>query len=112
MHACMRDALLQYHWKREKVTVNRLRVGDLVDLAEDGCFGALTAPELDALRRVWPDHLVIRATLDELQNFPVVATTVGVNIMRTAGGISDQSIAGSLRRHASSRKLFGRTSGC
>ena len=50
------------HWKREKVTVDRLRVGDLVDLAEDGCFGALTAPELDALRRVWPDHQVIRAT--------------------------------------------------
>jgi hypothetical protein len=47
---------MQQYWKREKVTVDRLRVGDLVDLAEDGCFGALTAPELDALRRVWPDQ--------------------------------------------------------
>jgi len=52
---------LQHHWKREKVTVDRLRVGDLVDLAEDGRFEALRAPELDALRRVWPDHPVIRA---------------------------------------------------
>jgi hypothetical protein len=112
MHACMRYAPLQYHWKREKITVNRLRVGDLVDLGEDGCFGALTAPELGALRRLWPDHLVIRATLDERQNSPVVATTTGVNITPTVGGISDQSTAGSLRRHASSQKLFGRTSGC
>jgi hypothetical protein len=47
---------MQQYWKREKVTVDSLRVGDLVDLAEDGCFGALTAPELDALRRVWPDQ--------------------------------------------------------
>src|SRR5262249_26738692 len=87
-----------------------LRVGDLVDLAEDGCFGALTAPELDALRRVWPDHLVIRTTLDERQNSPVVATTTGANITPTVSGISDQSTAGSLRRHANSPKLFGRTS--
>ena len=42
-----RYAPLQFHWKREKVTVDRLRVGDPVDLAEDGCFGALTAPELE-----------------------------------------------------------------
>jgi hypothetical protein len=83
-----------------------------VDLGEDGCFGALTAPELDALRRVWPDHLVIRATLDERRNSPGIAMTIGVDLMPTAGGISDQSTAGSVRRHASSRKLFGRTSGC
>ena len=63
---------MQRYWKREKVMVDRLRVGDLVDLAEDGCFGALTAPELDALRRVWPDHPVIRATLDEGRNSPGV----------------------------------------
>jgi hypothetical protein len=50
------------HWKREKVTVDRLRVGDLVDLAENGQFEALMAPELDALKRVWPDHTVIRAS--------------------------------------------------
>src|SRR5215470_10555102 len=61
---------MQQYWKREKVTVDRLRVGDLGDLAEDGCFRALTAPELDALRRVWPDHPVIRATLDKGQNSP------------------------------------------
>ena len=112
MHAWMRYALLQYHWKREKVTVNRLRVGDLVDLGEDGCFEALTAPVLDALRRVWPDHLVVRATLDERQNSPVVATTTSVNITPTVGGISDRSPAGSFGRHAGSRKSFGRTSGC
>ena len=103
---------MQQYWKREKVTVDRLRVGDLVDLAEDGCFGALTAPELDALRRVWPDHQVIRATLDERRNFPSVAPTTGVNITPTVGGISDQSPAGSLGRYAGSRKSFGRTSGC
>ena len=107
-----RYAPLQFHWKREKVTVDRLRVGDLVDLAEDGCFGALTAPELDALRRVWPDHPVIRATLDKGQNSPGVAPTTGVNITPTVGGISDQSPAGSFGRHAGSRKSFGRTSGC
>jgi hypothetical protein len=112
MRACMRYAPLQYYWKREKVTVDRLRVGDLVDLGEDGCFGALTSPELDALRRVWPDHPVIRATLDERRNSPDVAMTIGVDITLTVGGISDQSPAGSLRRHAGSRKSFGRTSGC
>jgi len=100
------------HWKREKVTVDRLRVGDLVDLAEDGCFGALTAPELDALRRVWPDHPVIRAALDERRNSPGVAPTTAIKIAPTVGGISDQSPAGSLGRHARSRKSFGRTSGC
>jgi len=57
--------------KREKVTVDRLRVGDLVDLAENGQFEALMAPELDALKRVWPDHTVIRAAFDERQNSPV-----------------------------------------
>jgi hypothetical protein len=98
---------MQHHWKREKVTVDRLRVGDLVNLAEDGCFEALRAPELDALRRAWPDHPVIRATTD-----PGVAPTTGVNITPTVGGISDQSPAGSLRRRAGSRKSFGRTSGC
>ena len=107
-----RYAPLQFHWKLEKVTVDRLRVGDLVDLAEDGCFGALTAPELDALRRVWPDHQVIRATLGERRNLPGVAPTTGVNITPTVGGISDQSPAGSPGRHAGSRKSFGRTSGC
>jgi hypothetical protein len=101
----MRYAPLQYHWKREKVTVDRLRIGDLVDLGEDGCFGALTSLELDALRRVWPDHPVIRATLDERRNSPGVAMTIDV-------GIGDQSPAGNLRRHAGSRKSFGRTSGC
>ena len=59
------------HWKREKVTVDRLRVGDLVDLAENGQFEALMAPELDALKRVWPDHTVIRAAFDKRQNSPV-----------------------------------------
>ena len=103
---------MQQYWKREKVTVDRLRVGDLVDLAEDGCFGALTAPELDALRRVWPDHPVIRATFDVRRNSPGVAPTTGVNITPTVGGISDQSPAGSFGRHAGSRKSFGRTSGC
>ena len=103
---------MQRYWKREKVMVDRLRVGDLVDLAEDGCFGALTAPELDALRRVWPDHPVIRATLDEGRNSPGVAPTTGVNITPKVGGISDQSPAGSFGRHAGSRKSFGRTSGC
>jgi hypothetical protein len=102
---------MQHHWKREKVTVDRLRVGDLVDLAEEGCFEALRVPELDALRRVWPDHPVIRATSDERQNSPGVAPTSGVNITPTVGGI-DQSPAGSLGRHAGWRKLFGRTSGC
>src|SRR5215469_11499182 len=97
---------MQQYWKRKKVTVDRLRVGDLVDLAEDGCFGALTAPELDALRRAWPDHPVIRATWNKGQNSP------GVNITPTVGGISDQSPAGSFGRHAGSRKSFGRTSGC
>jgi hypothetical protein len=62
---------LQYHWKREKVTVDRLRVADLVDLAEDGSFAALTVPELDALRRVWPDHRVIRATCHGCTNLRV-----------------------------------------
>jgi hypothetical protein len=103
---------MQRYWKREKVMVDRLRVGDLVDLAEDGCFGALTAPELDALRRVWPDHPVIRATLDEGWNSPGVAATTGVNITPEVGGISDQSPAGRLGRHAGSGKSFGRTSGC
>jgi hypothetical protein len=103
---------MQRYWKREKVMVDRLRVGDLVDLAEDGCFAALTAPELDALRRVWPDHPVIRATLDEGRNSPGVATTTGVNMTPTVGGISDQSPAGRLGRHAGSGKSFGRTSGC
>jgi hypothetical protein len=103
---------LQHHWKREKVTVDRLRVADLVDLAEDGSFAALTAPELDALKRVWPDHRVIRATFDKRQNSPGVAPATGVNSAPTIGGISDQSPAGSLGRHAGSRKLFGRTSGC
>src|SRR5215831_8871200 len=98
---------MQRYWKREKVMVDRLRVGDLVDLAEDGCFGALTAPELDALRRVWPDHPVIRTTLDERPNSPGVAPTTGVNITPTVGGISDQSPAGSLGRHAGSRKSDG-----
>jgi hypothetical protein len=65
-----------------------------VDLGEDGCFGALTASELDALRRVWPDHLVIRATLDEQRNSPGIAMTIGVDIMPTVGGISHQSTAG------------------
>jgi len=83
-----------------------------VDLAEDGSFAALTAPELEALRRVWPDHRVIRATFDERQNSPGVALTPGVNGAPMGGGISDQSPAGSLGRHAGSRKLFGRTSGC
>ena len=106
-----RYAPLQFHWKLEKVTVDMLRVGDLVDLAEDGCFGALTAPELDALRRVWPDHQVIRAILGE-RKLPDVAPTTGVNITPTVGGISDQSPAGSLGRRAGSRKSFGRTSGC
>jgi len=103
---------LQYHWKREKVTVDRLRVADLVDLAEDGSFAALTAPELDALRRVWPDHRVIRANFDERQYSPGVAPTTGVNSAPTVGGISDQLPAESLGGHAGSRKLFGRTSGC
>ncbi len=103
---------MQQYWKREKVTVDRLRVGDLVDLAEDGSFEALTAPELDALRRVWPDHPVIRANFDVRQNSPEVVPITGVNIMPTVGGISDQSPAGSLGRHAGSRKSFGRTSGC
>ena len=103
---------MQPYWKQEKVTVDRLRVGDLVDLAEDRCFGALTAPELDALRRVWPDHQVIRATLVERRNSPGAAPTTGVNITPTVNGISDQSPARSLGRHAGSRKSFGRTSGC
>jgi hypothetical protein len=103
---------LQHHWKREKVAVDRLRVADLVDLAEDGSFAALTAPELDALIRVWPDHRVIRANFDERQNSSGVAPTTGVNSAPTVGGISDQSPAGSFGRHAGSRKLFGRTSGC
>ena len=103
---------MQQYWKREKVTVDRLGVGNLVDLGEDGCFGALTAPELDALRRVWPDHPVIRATFDVRRNSPGVAPTASVNITPTVGGISDQSPAGSLGRHARSRKSFGRTSGC
>ena len=81
---------MQHHWKREKVTVDRLRVADLVDLAEDGSFAALTAPELDALRRVWPDHRVIRANFDERQYSPGVAPTTGVNSGPTIGGISDQ----------------------
>jgi len=110
MRACMRHAPLP-HWKREKVTAERLRVGDLVDLGEDGCFGALTAPELDALRRVWPDHPVIRVAFERQNSFGV-ATTTGVNMTPTVGGISDQSPAGSLGRHAGSRKSFGRTSGC
>ena len=59
------------HWEREKVTVDRLRVGDRVDLAENGQFEALMAPELDALKRVWPDHTVIRAAFDKRQNPPV-----------------------------------------
>ena len=100
------------HWKREKVTVGRLRVGDLVDLAENGQFEALMAPELDALKRVWPDHTVIRAAFDERRNSPGVALTTGANITPTVGGISDQSPAGSFGRHAGSRKSFGRTSGC
>jgi hypothetical protein len=103
---------LQYHWKREKVTVDGLRVADLVDLAEDGSFAALTALELDALRRVWPDHRVIRANFDERQSSPGVVPTTGVDSAPTVGGISDQSPAGSLGTHAGSRKLFGRTSGC
>src|SRR5262249_15813585 len=103
---------LQYHWKREKVTVDRLRVADLVDLAEDGSFAALTAPELDALRRVWPDHRVIRANFHERQNSPGVAPTTGRNSAATVGGMSDEWPVGSLGRRAGSRKLFGRTSGC
>ena len=97
MRACMRHAPLQYHRKREKVTVERLRVGDLVDLGEDGCFGALTAPELVALRQVWPDHPVIRATLDERQNSPGVATTTGVKMTLTVGGISRRVVGWSMR---------------
>jgi hypothetical protein len=83
-----------------------------VDLAEDGSFEALTAPELDALRRAWPDHLVIRATFDVQQNFPGVGPITDANITPTVGGISDQSPAESLGRPAGSRKSFGRTSGC
>ena len=99
---------MQQYWKREKVTVDRLRVGDLVDLAEDGSLEALTAPELDARRRAWSDNPVIRATFDASG---AVAIT-GVNITPAVGGISDQSPAGSFGRHAGSRKSFGRTSGC
>jgi hypothetical protein len=43
---------------------------------------------------VWPDHLVIRATLDEQRNSPGIAMTIGVDIMPTVGGISHQSTAG------------------
>jgi hypothetical protein len=103
---------MQQYWKQEKVTVDRLRVGDLVDLAEDGSFEALTAPELDALGRVWPDHPVIRATFDVRQNSPGVVPITGANITPTVGGISDQSPTGNLGRHVGSRKSFGRTSGC
>ena len=97
---------MQHHWKREKVTVDRLRVADLVDLAEDGSFAALTAPELDALRRVWPGHRVIRANFDERQNSPGVAPATGVNGAPTVGGISDQSPAGSFGRHAGIAKVI------
>jgi hypothetical protein len=41
---------------------------------------------------VWPDHLVIRTTLDERQNSPVVATTTGANITPTVSGISDRRL--------------------
>ena len=102
--------VMQQYWKREKVTADTLRVGDLVDLAENGSFEALTAPELDALRRVWPDHPVIRATFDVRQHSPGVVPSV--NITPTVGGISDESPAGSLARPAGSRKSFSRTSGC
>jgi hypothetical protein len=68
---------LQHHWKREKVAVDRLRVADLVDLAEDGSFAALTAPELDALIRVWPDHRVIRTRDRESYLAERVAASVG-----------------------------------
>jgi hypothetical protein len=91
---------LQYHWKREKVTIDRLRVADLVDLAEDGSFAALMAPELDALRRVWPDHLVIRANFDERQNSPGVAPATGVNSAPAVGGIVQEAFEGTRDRES------------